>query len=85
MVSLHSIIAPVIFIACFKHFGKYSIQYYLNHLLIILVCYHIAKFAGFSSMIASWGVIVLSAIAISWVMLVVEMKIAFMRKLCGLK
>ncbi len=32
--------------ALLKHFGKYSLQYYLNHLLIMLPCYYLAKYVS---------------------------------------
>lgn len=70
---------------CFKYFGKYSLQYYLNHLLIMLPCYFVAKVVDFSNPILSWVLIVLLGLAVSWCMLQVEKKVEILRVFCGLK
>ena len=65
------------------HFGRYSLQYYLNHLLIMLPCYYAAKLIAppILQLLTIW----LLGIGISYVMLRVEMRFRFLRKLCGLK
>lgn len=71
-----------------SHFGKYSLQYYLNHLLIMLVAfyvtYYISHFGGIRIPIIHLLSCFLSAIAISYAMLVVEKQSKYLRMLCGL-
>lgn len=66
-----------------KHFGRYSLQYYLNHLLIMLPCYH---FGGktFALPILQLLTIWLLGIAVSWLMLMFEKRFAITRACCGL-
>lgn len=74
---------------CFKrelflsYFGRYSLQYYLNHLLIVLPCYYLAKYIGFHSSFASWLVIVCATIFISFVMFKLEKQYYISRLICG--
>ena len=66
-----------------KHFGHYSLQYYLNHLLIMLPVYYVAKFMPISpvlQLLTIWTI----ATAISWLMLRVQMKFKVFRLLCGI-
>lgn len=67
--------------AFLKHFGKYSLQYYLNHLLIMLPCYYFAKFTPYLQLLT----IYVTGIGMSFIMLKIEMRFAFTRRLCGLK
>lgn len=67
-----------------SYFGHYSLQFYLNHLLIMLPCYYIASFLPFSSAILLWLLIFIMAVAISWVMLLVEKRLNKLHFLFGL-
>lgn len=66
------------------HFGMYSLQYYLNHLLIMLGCYIFASKLPTSIPTIQLISIFSMAVVISWLMLQVEMRIPLLRKLCGL-
>lgn len=67
-----------------EHFGKYSLQYYLNHLLIMLGCYMTLKYIHCSFPLALWLFVFLLATIVSWCMLMVEKRYCWLRKLCGL-
>ena len=58
----------------FSFFGKYSLQYYLNHVLIMLGCYYLGSFFFVYSPLAALLVIFFSAIIISSIMLWLEQK-----------
>jgi len=73
------------FMGLLIHFGKYSLQYYLNHLLIMLPIYYMVYFFHISYPLVSLLLIFFMAVAVSWIMLRIEMRIPVMRKLCGLK
>lgn len=66
-----------------KHFGRYSLQYYLNHLLIMLPIYYVACVITppYLQLLTIW----ITAIIVSFVMLNIEKKIKWLRYLCGLK
>lgn len=66
------------------HFGKYSLQYYLNHMLIMLGCYYFAKFLNLPFPILSWLLIFILGVFISWCMLQIEKFLPLFRKLSGL-
>lgn len=69
----------------FVHFGHYSLQYYLNHLLIMLPLYYMAsKLSSFHPLIPLF-VIFVCAVAISFIMLKVEKSMRITRFLCALK
>lgn len=67
-----------------SYFGKQSLQFYLNHLLIMLSCYYIASFLPLSSATILWTLIFVMAVAISWVMLLVEKRLKKIHILFGL-
>lgn len=69
----------------FTHFGKYSLQYYTNHLLIMLLCYYSVFYMNFSNPWICLGIVFLSALAISWTMLLIEKQWSWSRYLCGLR
>lgn len=66
-----------------KHFGRYSLQYYLNHLLIMLPIYYVAGMITppYLQLLTIWTV----AIIVSFIMLNIEKRIKWLRYLCGLK
>ena len=67
----------------FTWFGIYSLQYYLNHCLIMLGCFYVgAKVFPISSLLALLTVF-LFGIAISTIMLFVEKRFKLLRFLCG--
>lgn len=66
-----------------RHFGRYSLQYYLNHLLIMLPCYYIGGHT-FTPPILQLLTIAILGIMISRIMLQVEKRFAFTRACCGL-
>lgn len=68
----------------FSHFGKYSLQYYLNHMLIMLVTYYISYFSGIRIPIINLLICFFSAIVICYAMLVIERKYKYLKMLCGL-
>ena len=68
----------------FTHFGHYSLQYYLNHLLIMLPIYLLAKYVGFSNNWLTLFFIFVLATIFSYVMLQVELKIKTIKVFCGL-
>ena len=66
------------------HFGRYSLQYYLNHLLIMLPIYILAsKLPGIPML--QLVVIWILGIAVSWVMLMVQKRVRLFRMICGLR
>jgi len=69
----------------FVHFGKYSLQYYLNHLLIMLPIYYTVYALRISIPLISLFLIFSIAVAVSWIMLRIEMRIPVIHTLCGLK
>ena len=66
-----------------KHFGHYSLQYYLNHLLIMLPVYYVAKFMPIPPVLQLLMIWVVATV-ISLVMLKVQMKFKVFRLLCGI-
>ena len=66
-----------------KHFGHYSLQYYLNHLLIMLPVYYVAKFMPIPPVLQLLMIWVVATV-ISWVMLKVQVKFKVFRLLCGI-
>lgn len=66
-----------------KHFGKYSLQYYLNHLLIMLPIYFIAGYIFKHSIIRLFAIWIL-AIVCSYIMLNFQKRFKALRVLCGL-
>lgn len=68
-----------------EHFGKYSLQYYLNHLLIMLGCYIAASKLPTDIPSLQLVFIFSMGVAISWVMLQIELHIPLLRKLSGLQ
>ena len=66
------------------HFGRYSLQYYLNHLLIMLPIYILAsKLPGIPML--QLVVIWVLGIMVSWVMLMVQKRVRLFRMICGLR
>lgn len=68
-----------------SYFGVYSLQFYVNHLLIMLPCFYVASFAKLPNPYLSLFCIFLLAIFIAWIMLLFEKKWSWSRWLCGLK
>lgn len=68
-----------------EHFGKYSLQYYLNHLLIMLGCYIAASKLPTDIPSIQLIFIFSMGVAVSWVMLQIELHIPFLHKFCGLR
>lgn len=69
--------------AVLKHFGKYSLQYYLNHLLIMLPIYYAVNqliTPPILQLLTIWS----SGVLFSWTMLLIEKKFKFTRFLCGI-
>ena len=66
------------------HFGKYSLQYYLNHLLIMLPFYYIAGQIYQISPIFSLLLIFVGATTVSYIMLKIESRHKILRTMCGL-
>lgn len=66
------------------HFGRYSLQYYLNHILILLPCFYLGAVFYTYSQFISLIVIFLSALTMSWLMLKIESMHSLSRSLCGL-
>lgn len=71
-----------------SHFGKYSLQYYLNQMLIMFVAYrvtyYISYYGGIRIPIVNLLICFLSAIAISYTMLFIEKQHKYLRMICGL-
>lgn len=65
-------------------FGRYSLQYYLNHLLIMLPCYYVVKFVNITSPLLQWFHIFVLGVLGATIMLIVEKKIVVINYLCGL-
>lgn len=65
-------------------FGKYSLQYYLNHIPIMLLCYYAVKFIALQNAYVQWLAVFVLGICISSIMLWVEMKIKPLAYLSGL-
>lgn len=66
-----------------SYFGKYSLQYYLNHCLIMIVCFYAgAKVYEFSPILSLLIIFILGLI-ISTIMLAIEKKSRLLRLLCG--
>ncbi len=65
------------------HFGRYSLQYYLNHLLIMLPFYILASklpVCPLAQLLLIWTL----GTAASWAMLMVQKKVKVFRMICGL-
>lgn len=60
---------------CFTFFGKYSLQFYLNHLLIMLCCYYLGAQVFYYSHTLALFTIFLSALLFSMFMFWLEMKL----------
>ena len=58
----------------FIFFGKYSLQYYLNHLLVMLGCYYVGSYFFSISPVVSLLVIFLTAMLVSTMILWTERK-----------
>lgn len=72
-------------ISMFIHFGHFSLQYYLNHLLVMLPLYYMAsKLSNFHPLVPLFSIFI-CAVGISFVMLKVERKMKITRFLCALK
>ena len=71
----------------FSHFGKYSLQYYLNQMLIMTVAYYttyyISHYVGIHIPVVNLVICFLTAIAICYAMLFIEKK-KYLRFACGL-
>lgn len=65
-------------------FGKYSLQYYLNHIPIMLLCYYAVKFMGLQNVIMQWLTVFVLGVCIASVMLWIEMKVKPLAYLSGL-
>ncbi len=65
------------------HFGRYSLQYYLNHLLIMLVFYILASKLPVCPLVQLLVIWILGT-ATSWVMLMVQKRVKVLRMICGL-
>ena len=68
----------------FSHFGKYSLQYYLNHMLILLAAYYITYYCGVRIPVVNLLICFFATIAISYIMLIIEKQNKYLKKLCGL-
>lgn len=66
------------------HLGIYSLQYYLNHLLIMLPCYYVGSIFYTYSQFLSLVVNFMLALIISWLILMIEKRSSVFRRLCGL-
>ncbi|MBQ8225892.1 MAG: acyltransferase family protein [Bacteroidaceae bacterium] len=69
----------------FVHFGHYSLQYYLNHLLIMLPFYILASKISECHPLIPLLLIFSCAVVTSFVMLRIELQTKCTRFLCGLK
>lgn len=67
------------------YFGRYSLQYYLNHLLIMLPLYYAVGWLRLSNPLLSLLLIFAGGVTGSWVMLQVEKRIGLLRSLSGLR
>ena len=67
----------------FTYFGINSLQYYLNHLLIMLLCFYVGAFCFSISPLLSLFVVYLLALLISTIMLQIEKRFSWLRFLCG--
>ena len=67
----------------FSYFGFYSLQYYLNHLLIMLLCFYAGAFLFNISSLLSLIVVYMLALILSTIMLQVEKRSSWLRFLCG--
>lgn len=67
-------------------FGKYSLQYYLNHILILLACFYIGSlfFSYIPHYFITYCIIVLCTILFSSIMLYVEIKLKRVHFFLGL-
>lgn len=70
----------------FRYFGKYSLQFYLNHMLVLLFAFYVGKAvflqanSYYFSLVALFG----TTITISYIMLQVEKKLIKLKVLFGL-
>ena len=67
----------------FSYFGVYSLQYYLNHLLIMLLCFYAGALVFNVSPLLSLFLIYVLAVIISTIMLYIEKRFSWSRFLCG--
>lgn len=73
-----------IFKKFFKFMGKYSLQFYLNHLLIISPCYFLPFLLNINSPLPSLFIVFFTAIILSYFMLLIEKRFIFTRMISGL-
>lgn len=66
-----------------RHFGHYSLQYYLNHLLVVLPCSYVSAWI-FTIPLVRLLAIWLMAIFISWLMLKLELRFPLTRFCSGM-
>ena len=69
----------------FCHFGKYSLQYYLNHQLIIVAFYWLIGKLDLPSPWLSWFLIFFAATFASYCMLKIEKQFKITQIVSGLK
>lgn len=67
----------------FSFIGRYSLQYYLNHLLIMLPLYYVGALVFSSSPLLALTLIFIMAIIVSSIMIIIERKMPYVNKVCG--
>ena len=55
-----------------SYFGKYSLQFYINHMLISLGAYYVPFLLNITNPFISFGIIFITQLLIAWIMLLVE-------------
>lgn len=73
------------FVDFFAHFGKYSLQYYLNHMLILLPFYYMVSYISNCPPILPLITIFAGTVTTSYIMLRIELCSKALRAICGLK
>ena len=68
-----------------SYFGVYSLQFYVNHLLIMLPCYYIASAVKLPSSWLSLFFIFMLGTFIAWIMLLIEKRWGWSKFLCGIR
>lgn len=69
----------------FGYFGRYSLQYYLNHQLFIAILFVIVPMIGIIKPVTALFSIFILAVGISSIMLLIEQKVPVLSLICGLR
>lgn len=71
-------------LSALAHFGKYSLQYYLNHLRVATGVLSIVLLLGLANPMINYTLIFLIVVSVSFLMLIIEKRVRVLRFLSGI-